>query len=289
MNPLLAKVISLFVPAMPPFENLTMGATGTRVQALQIKLKAQGFFKGEPLGNYLEKTKAAVVAFQQTHLGPDNRPLTVTGDYDRSTDWALNAPVGIEQRQHIAPLIPSGIGGDRLRVLEKAVEELQFGVVEKPDGSNDGPHIKDYLRYMGIEPAPWCASFVCWLIGTTMTRLPWDKLGDRTKYASVATLWRTCKGLGWTKGAMVVPAPGDLFVMLHDGGTGHVGMVLRVDQARHLCEVIEGNSGNRVALRTREWGKSDHVGWISWTEPPTGVWEHGLSDKGKAAAGISDR
>lgn len=275
-----------------PFVPLKHGDSGTRVEALQLKLANQGFFKGRVLGNFLDRTQSSLVAFQQTHLGQDGRPLNPTGIYDESTDWALTgAPSGIGQRQHLDPLLPAGLNELRRRTLALAISELEHNVVEVPDGSNTGPHIADYLRYMGIGPNPWCASFVGWLIGTCEGGwLPWDKQGDKAQYASVAKVWSTCRKLGWTSPANVAPIPGDLFVMLHDDGTGHVGMVLRVDAAHHLAEIIEGNSGNRVALRTRAWGVGGHVGWVRWERSDQADdWERGLSAKGAAAAGISDR
>ena len=54
---------------------LQYGNRGEDVKQLQEILKAQGFFNFRATGNYLKRTKEAVLYFQQTHLGPDGKFL----------------------------------------------------------------------------------------------------------------------------------------------------------------------------------------------------------------------
>jgi surface antigen len=53
-------------------------------------------------------------------------------------------------------------------------------------------------------------------------------------------------------------------VIVHADGTGHVGIVLRVSSDGKSLNVIEGNSANKVALRTRVVGAGNHVGYMNY-------------------------
>ena len=67
---------------------LESGAKGEEVKTLQKILKEQGVFKGAVRGNFLKLTRAAVVAFQQTHSGPKGKsPCGQTG-------WLTKTPGG---------------------------------------------------------------------------------------------------------------------------------------------------------------------------------------------------
>lgn len=51
-----------------------------------------------------------------------------------------------------------------LRNLVKTIYDSQIGILET--GSNRGPEVKKYLRYVNVkEGNPWCAAFVCWVLG----------------------------------------------------------------------------------------------------------------------------
>ncbi|MCQ2437682.1 MAG: peptidoglycan-binding protein, partial [Clostridia bacterium] len=55
------------------------GATGDAVKSIQTRLQSLGYFSGSIGGNYLDLTKAAVIAFQTVH------GLTATGECDEQT------------------------------------------------------------------------------------------------------------------------------------------------------------------------------------------------------------
>lgn len=52
----------------------------------------------------------------------------------------------------------------QLRRLVKAVYDSQIGIRET--GMNGGPEVEKYLRYVSLPKGnPWCAAFVCWVLG----------------------------------------------------------------------------------------------------------------------------
>jgi hypothetical protein len=62
------------------------------------------------------------------------------------------------------------------------------------------------------------------------------------------------------------PIPGDFFIIVHGDDTGHIGIVSAVDSATNckIFNTIEGNSGDRVALRERRVGADSHIGYINF-------------------------
>jgi hypothetical protein len=80
---------------------LEFGETGDEVKLLQALLQSQGYFAGAVLGHFQEKTRQAVIYFQQTHLGPDGRELEVDGVVGANTWWALYHPSGAAQKSNI--------------------------------------------------------------------------------------------------------------------------------------------------------------------------------------------
>lgn len=247
---------------------------GEEVRVLQEKLSQQGFFRGAIKGNFLEQTRAAVLYFQQTHLGPDGKPLDVDGVVGDDTWWALDNPSGPAQRSNLHPEIPAGLTPLRVRQLEIALAEHRAGIREKPDGSNWGP----VQKYLTGTPCPWCCYFWSWCNHQLQGRYD---LGAR--YGSVASAWKKAGTLGMAreKGAYQ-PIPGDAFVMLHRNsrgqrtGTGHIGFVVRVEERggrATAINTVEGNCGNRVKVGRRDLSSPDIVGFINpfpAHEQPTG-------------------
>lgn len=259
---------------------LRFGDKGKEVKRLQQILKSQGFFKGEVLGNFLKRTEEAVILFQQSHLGPNGKPLGVDGIVGDDTWWALEHPSGAPQISHIPGKIPAGLTPLRTKQLEIALAEHAKGVHEVPDGSNWGPEI---ARFGGYKGAPWCCYFWSWC---NRQNLGSYSLG--AKIGHCKTAWEKAGSLGMAreKGAYI-PVPGDAFVMLYRdksgnlNGTGHIGFVLRVkvEGGKAVAiNTVEGNAGNRVKVGMRELAGGDIVGFInnfSGDEQPAG-WEHGL-------------
>lgn len=121
-------------------------------------------------------------------------------------------------------------------------------VHEEPKGSNDGEWVRKYLSAAGIhEPAPWCASFVTYLL-------------RECGYAPIPT--HPAAVISWahwgqaSHKTVADPSRGDLFYLLHGDGTGHMGIVL--ENVKGKLRTLEGNTndegereGFEVCRRTR--------------------------------------
>lgn len=146
------------------------------------------------------------------------------------------------------------------RIIELADAEL--GVQEEPKGSNRGKRVEEYLKAVGLGPGnPWCAAFVNFIVQhacaleVVKNRLPCT--------GHVKTMWaRTPQDMKVT-----LPQPGDVFVYVFDGGTGHTGFVLAVNG--NSFTTIEGNSndehsreGYEVCSNTRTLHNANLKGFI---------------------------
>jgi hypothetical protein len=273
------------VSAMPEKSHplLRFGDVGDEVKVLQSLLQSQGYFPAALGGHFQEKTKQAVVYFQQTHLGRDGKPLEVDGEVGDDTWWALYHPSGIPQKSNIPAILPAKLTPMRAKVLKTAAAEHQAGVHEVPDGSNWGDGVSKYLEEGGSPADCWCCFFWSWCVHSALGEHPFGK-----PMGIVLTTWQQAKAKGWAmEKAGYAPVPGDAFVMLYKDdsgklkGTGHIGFVLRVDKARNATafNTVEGNCGNRVKVGRRQMDQSTLVGFInqysSREKKPTG-WKTGL-------------
>jgi peptidoglycan hydrolase-like protein with peptidoglycan-binding domain len=261
---------------------LRFGDVGDEVKVLQALLQSQGSFAAALGGHFQEKTRQAVLYFQQTHLGRDGKPLEVDGEVGDDTWWALYHPSGMPQKSNIPAILPARLTPMRAKVLKIAAAEHQAGVHEIPDGSNWGDGVIKYLEE-GSSPAnPWCCFFWNWCVYRALSEHAFGK-----PIGQVLTTWQQAKTKGWAMDkAGYAPVPGDAFVMLYKDnsgkltGTGHIGFVLRVDKARNATafNTVEGNCGNRVKVGRRQMDQSTLVGFInqySQEKKPRG-WETGL-------------
>ncbi|MGD8523411.1 MAG: peptidoglycan-binding protein [Desulfobacterales bacterium] len=82
-------------------KTLKFGDKGEDVRTLQRILHEQGFFHWYVGGNFLKRTKQAVIYFHETHLGPDGEFLETDGIVGDNTWWALENPSGEAQRSYI--------------------------------------------------------------------------------------------------------------------------------------------------------------------------------------------
>jgi hypothetical protein len=171
--------------------------------------------------------------------------------------------------------IPDGLGPQRRRILEVALAELDLDVREEPPGSNRGPRVDIYLpRWSRTHPGPpWCAWFATWVLERALGKVPTGR-----RRGGVARLASDARQVGLYYPAGHGPfVPGDLFVMDHGRGAGHVGIVLRVDETGQAISTVEGNSGHRVRLGRRRLDDPEIVGTIC-TVPaePCFAFERGL-------------
>jgi hypothetical protein len=272
------------VSAMPEKSHplLRFGDVGDQVKVLQGLLQSQGYFAAALGGHFQEKTRQAVLYFQQTHLGRDGKPLEVDGEVGDDTWWALYHPSGMPQKSNIPAVLPAGLTPMRGKVLKIAAAEHQAGVHEIPDGSNWGNGVIKYLEEAESPASFWCCFFWSWCVHRALGEHPFGK-----PMGSVLTTWQRAKTKGWAMDkAGYAPVPGDAFVMLYKDdsgkltGTGHIGFVLRVDKARNATafNTVEGNCGNRVKVGRRQMDQSTLVGFINQYSPEKKPrrWETGL-------------
>ena len=136
---------------------------------------------------------------------------------------------------------------------------------------NSGPEVDAYLRSVGLGPGyAWCAAFVHWCFDQGSAALALDNPCPRT--AGTLHLWDMCPA-EWRMKPMInpdttdgeieamiaaaTPAPGDVFVIDHGHGLGHVGFIEgRKDDGSWWT--VEGNTnpggsreGDGVYRRTR--------------------------------------
>lgn len=247
---------------------LKLGSKETAaVRQLQDLLRDQGYWSDASSGRFGTALEDAVVYFQQTHLGPGGKPLTVDGWVGDDTWWALRNATGDAQRSFIEGKIPDGISELRQTVLETVLAE--HGAKEIPNGSNRGPQVDKYLpkwclSQKGHGPA-WCCFFVSWgtkeALGTYPLKKRLGSCSQASKQAKNLSMWHPNDG-------SYLPRPGDAFVMLYTGkkvGKGHIGFVLRVDPVTGRFNTVEGNCGNRVKVGLRDYDDDPHIaGFINF-------------------------
>jgi hypothetical protein len=125
---------------------------------------------------------------------------------------------------------------------------------------NSGPEVDAYLRSVGLGPGyAWCAAFVHWCFDQGSAALALDNPCPRT--AGALHLWDLCdphmRDSESGAGPFVPVQPGDVFVIDHGHGLGHVGFIeSRKDDASWWT--VEGNTnpggsreGDGVYRRTR--------------------------------------
>ena len=152
------------------------------------------------------------------------------------------------------------------------VAQSQVGVQEQPKGSNSGPEVNAYLKSVNLGPGyAWCQAFVHWCYEQAAgIGCPVVKTGG------VLLCWNNTST---AKKVMVVEAkqrpeliePGMQFVMQFAHGTGHTGIVEKVDAAARLIHTIEGNTnddgsreGYEVARRVRAIDHPNMLGYIRY-------------------------
>jgi hypothetical protein len=128
--------------------------------------------------------------------------------------------------------------------LEIAVSQL--GVHEQ-GANNAGPEVNEYLRAVRLPPGfAWCSGFLVWCFDRAAKRLGIVNPCPRT--AGAVKLWELAEAVCRSQ----TPAPGLIYVLRHDGGKGHAGIVESVSDG--IVTEISGNTnpagsreGNAVA------------------------------------------
>lgn len=123
-----------------------------------------------------------------------------------------------------------------LLALKYAIAEL--GKQEIPLGSNWGPHVKKYLKSVGIDfPAAWCAAFVYWCFDQAAIEI--GVANPLPRNGGVLNMWRK---IPEKFKVYKDPRPGDIFFMDFGKGLGHMGVVEKTDPT--FMYNVEGNSND---------------------------------------------
>lgn len=213
------------------------------VKAVQKRLNETGCGLLDEDGDFGTKTANAVKLFQARFSALDGTALIIDGKIGSIT-WAVL------------------FGSDKVRVTEKTsdllaevikIAESQIGVRETK--RNQGPEVNVFLKSVGLDAAKgdfaWCAAFVYWCFKTASEKL--GKENPAVKKAGVINMWNTAASAGITRllsaDAVSNPSkikPGFVFVIGNSNGTGHTGIVERVEAGKLIT--IEGNT-NEVGSR----------------------------------------
>ena len=140
---------------------------------------------------------------------------------------------------------------DRLSVAAHSADDIgelavswavsKLGV--KETAPNSGPEIDDWLRRVGLPPGnQWCAAFVYSAFAEASRQLAVVNPCPRT--ASSQRMWTLSDAVCH----VITPRRGDLYVVSHGGGKGHVGLVEDVFGPESLA-LVSGNTnaqGSRV-------------------------------------------
>lgn len=144
------------------------------------------------------------------------------------------------------------------RALERAIGQEQLKdenknkfAVEKPEKSNWGHPVQDYLSSVGIGfPASWCMAFVYWCFKDAALQLGFDN--PLYKTGGVLVQWNKNPDkqnhlieIGDTGNYKLdYPLrPGDIMIMDHGHGLGHTGIVQSIN-ADGTINTIEGNTND---------------------------------------------
>jgi CHAP domain len=146
------------------------------------------------------------------------------------------------------------------------VAKAQVGQMEKPEGSNWGHPVQDYLACVGLnEPSSWCMAFVYWCFNEACEVLNISP-NPLTKTGLVVHAWQ----IAYPYHKITAnPQSGDIFIMDFGNGHGHTGIVESIDSDGTL-HTIEGNTdvtgspeGIGVFRRTRHF-RSPIVGFLRY-------------------------
>lgn len=119
--------------------------------------------------------------------------------------------------------------------LQNAIKEI--GTQEEPKGSNWGKRVQQYLASIGINsPAPWCMAFVYFCFDEASKQL--QRTNPLVRTGLVLGAWNKAK----INNGRIKPEPGDIFIMDFGGGTGHTGIVEKVEGL--WIYTVEGNTND---------------------------------------------
>jgi hypothetical protein len=240
------------LPAVPSGRpTVKRGARGQHVLEVQGILQAMGYEGVTRSGVFDEALVSAVELFQLQHVDDLGRALVSDGEIGPRTWWALLNASGEAQRNNLPPPSTAGLTPTRTKLLELLHDEHGKPVFETPDGSNRSPDIDRYFGRTGILGKPWCCAFVSWALKEAMGTFPIDG----KHHLGVQAMWVRALELGMS---VSDPKPGDIFIQIKSGGTGHTGFVVGLSGDGNVVYTCEGNCGNRVKYGHRPRSSIHH-------------------------------
>jgi len=244
---------------------LHAGSNGQRVQDLQWLLgghrpyvftQVKPTFKFKPNGAYGARTKSAVIAMKYRvgypKLGQCGSKTTLLRDTTTRYFFAILEGKALRPRcwvalaaQRVKGLVRVGATDTALKI--QALEVLQLGVQEVPDGSNRGPRISftangfgPYQGSTGAYGAAWCASFAQWALkSVTGHTMP----APLPAYVPSIAAWAQAHNYLAAKpkvGAFVIFLSPDLQLV----NAFHIGYIVRVTASG--VQTVEGNYADGV-------------------------------------------
>lgn len=152
---------------------------------------------------------------------------------------------------------------DAFRTHILTVARRYIGVEEQPRGSNRGPYIDEFIRFVGLEPPqPWCAAFVAFVVHKAASELGITTDFPKTAWTPAILAYGRRKGNLITQQELQLgakPQPGDVFLLYYPSlnRVAHTGFIERV-LPLGIVQTIEGNTndqnsreGYKVARRIR--------------------------------------
>jgi hypothetical protein len=239
------------------------------VQAVQRRLNEMGCGPIEENGEFGNPTLNAVMLFQARFTDTDGLPLVVDGEIGPLTWAALFGPQSVTVRNETSSVLLTA-------VLDFAA--TQIGVMEVPQGSNQGPQVDRYVESVGLDPRggfAWCVAFQFFCFEQAAKKL--GRANPMIKTGGVLDHWNKAgtKGVPRVTSAKATgnPAlvkPGHLFIISVGGGLGHSGFVERVAGGKLVT--IEGNtnengSRNGIGVFRRSMRKVNSInkGFIDYS------------------------
>jgi hypothetical protein len=223
---------------------LKRGASGDAVREVQRILIANGYEGVTENGSFDEAMVRVVELFQLQHVNEKGIALEADGEIGKNTWWALLNPSGEPQRTFLNPPAVEGLTPLRTKLLGTLNEEHARPVFEDPDGSNSSKDIDRYFGATGLRRLPWCCTFVSWALKEALGKLP---IGGK-HHTGVQMMWVAARDLGLE---VKTPKPGDVFIQIKSGGTGHTGFVVGLSEDGRTVYTCEGNCGNRLKYGQR--------------------------------------